>query len=130
MIDPTNQSTPTGLPFPPLPSSPATPGPVGNMAVTSTSVDQLTVTWTPPNTDGVPTSYNVTINDSSSSVVIADNGSPVYTFTGLVSDTLYTVSVVAINCAGSSNGTSLTKWTCKPQSFHHFALYADTCHIL
>eukprot|EP00731_Ephydatia_muelleri_P011198 Em0006g92a len=40
--------------------------------------------------------------------VRGDNGSPVYThtFTGLVSDTLYTVSVVAINCAGSSNVTS------------------------
>ncbi|KAL5500515.1 hypothetical protein EMCRGX_G012093 [Ephydatia muelleri] len=77
--------------------------------------DQLTVTWTPPTTGGVPTSYNVTINDSSSPVVIADNGSPVYThtFTGLVSDTLYTVSVVATNCAGASNGTSETSWTCK-----------------
>eukprot|EP00731_Ephydatia_muelleri_P033825 Em0039g11a len=85
---------------------PASPGPVGNMTVTSTSVDQLTVTWTPPTTGGVPTSYNVTINDSSSPVVIADNGSPpvyTHTFTGLVSDTLYTVSVVAINCAGASN---------------------------
>ena len=68
------------------------------------------MTWTPPTTGAVPTSYNVTINDSSSPVVIADNGSPVYThtFTGLVSDTLYTVSVVAINCAGSSNGTKGT----------------------
>eukprot|EP00731_Ephydatia_muelleri_P011292 Em0006g186a len=75
--------------------------------------DQLTVTWTPPTTGGVPTSYIVTINDSSSPVVIADNGSPVYThtFTGLVSDTLYTVSVVAINCAGSSSGTSKTLQT-------------------
>eukprot|EP00731_Ephydatia_muelleri_P011622 Em0006g516a len=84
---------------------PASPGPVGNTTVKSTSVDQLTVTWTPPTTGGVPTSYNVTINDSSSPVVIADNGSPVYThtFTGLVSDTLYTVSVVAINCAGASS---------------------------
>ncbi|KAL5500563.1 hypothetical protein EMCRGX_G012148 [Ephydatia muelleri] len=72
--------------------------------------DQLTVTWTPPTTGGAPTSYNVTINDSSSPVVIADNGSSVYThtFPGLVSDTLYTVSVVAINCAGASNGTSET----------------------
>ncbi|KAL5500723.1 hypothetical protein EMCRGX_G012319 [Ephydatia muelleri] len=68
----------------------------------SVGTHQLTVTWTPPTAGGVPTSYNVTINDSSSPVVIADNGSPVYThtFTGLVSDTLYTVSVVAINCAG------------------------------
>eukprot|EP00731_Ephydatia_muelleri_P033826 Em0039g12a len=84
---------------------PASPGPVGNMTVTSTSVDQLTVTWTPPTTGGVPTGYNVAIIDSSSPVVIADNGSPVYThtFTGLVSDTLYTISVVAINCAGASN---------------------------
>ncbi|KAL5500683.1 hypothetical protein EMCRGX_G012278 [Ephydatia muelleri] len=91
----------------------ASPGPVGNMKVTSLPVDQLTVTWTPPTTGGVPTSYNVTINDSSSPVVIADNGSPVYThtFTGLVSDTLYTVSVVAINYAGSSNGTSFVKRT-------------------
>ena len=91
------------------PSSPASPGPVGNMTVTSPSVDQLTVTWTPPTTGGVPTSYNVTINDSSSPVVIADNGSPVYTFTGLVNDTLYTVSVVAINCAGSSTLTALRR---------------------
>ena len=105
MIDPTNQSTPLAPPF----LSSASSGPVGNMAVTSTSVDQLTVTWTPPTTGGVPTSYNVTINQSSRSVVIADNGSPVYTHTF----TLYTVSVVAINCAGSSNLTSLTKWTCK-----------------
>ncbi|KAL5500401.1 hypothetical protein EMCRGX_G011958 [Ephydatia muelleri] len=102
MIDPTHHA-------PPLPPStcpvPASPGPVGNTTVKSTSVNQLTVTWTPPTTDGAPTSYNVTINDSSSPVVIADNGSPVYThtFTGLVSDTLYTVSVVAINCAGASS---------------------------
>eukprot|EP00731_Ephydatia_muelleri_P033829 Em0039g15a len=84
---------------------PASPGPVGNMTVKSTSGDQLTVTWTPPTTGGVPTSYNVTINDSSSPVVVADNGSAVYThtFTGMVSDTLYTVSVMAINCAGASN---------------------------
>ena len=94
---------------------PASPGPVGNMTVTSPSVDQLTVTWTPPTTGGVPTSYNVTINDSSSPVVIADNGSPVYThtFTELVSDTLYTVSMVAINCAGASNAVQHHRRTCK-----------------
>ena len=94
---------------------PASPGAVENIAITSTSVDQQTVTWTPPTTGGVPASYSVTINDSSSPVVIADNGSPVYThtFTGLVSDTLYTVSVVAINCAGSSRvATSRRTGTC------------------
>ena len=89
------------------------PGLVGNMRVSSTSMNQLTVTWTPPTTGGVPTSYNVSINDSSSPVVIPDNGSSLYTqtFTGLISDKLYTVSVVAINCAGTSNMISETKLT-------------------
>ena len=77
-------------------------------------MNQLTVTWTPPTTGGVPTSYNVSINDSSSHMVIPDNGSSldIHTFTGLISDTLYTVSVVAINCAGTSNATSETEGTC------------------
>ena len=92
---------------------PVSPGPVGNMRVSSTSVNQLTVTWTPPTTGGVPTSYNVSINDSSSPVVIRDNGSSLYThtFTGLISDTLYSISVMAINCAGTSNVVTQTKWT-------------------
>ena len=92
----------------------APPSPVGTINVNSTYVDQLTVTWTPPTTGSVPTSCNVTINGSSS-VVIADNGSPVYThtFTGLVSDTLYTVSMVAINCAGASKAVLRNRRTCK-----------------
>ena len=104
-------NAPTSMnPHLPLPVS---PGPVGNMRVSSTSVNQLTVTWTPPTTGGVPTSYNVSINDSSSPVVISDNGSSLYThtFTGLISDTLYTVSVVTMNCAGTSNVTSNTMLT-------------------
>ena len=94
---------------------PVSPGPVGNMRVSSTSVNQLTVTWTLPTTGGVPTSYNVSINDCSNSVGIPDNGSSLYThtFTGLISDTLYTVSVVTINCVGTSNMTSLLRRTCK-----------------
>ena len=89
----------------------AYPGPVGNMRVSSASVDQLTVTWSPSTTGGVPTSYNVSINDSSSPVVIPDNGSSLntHTFSGLISDTLYTISVVAINCAGTSNVVTQTK---------------------
>ena len=107
---------PTPLCSPPLPhpSSPASPGPFGNMTVTSTSVDQLTVTWTPPTTGGVPTSYNVTINDSSNTLVPIPTSGPLqHTFTNLTKDTLYNISVVAINCAGSSV-ISKTKWTCKP----------------
>ena len=94
---------------------PASPGSIRTMIVGSPSVDQLTVAWAPPTTGGVPTSYNVSINDSSSPVVIPSNGSSLYTytFTGLTSDTLYTVSVVAINCAGTSNGVLTSRHTCK-----------------
>ena len=69
----------------------------------SAESDKITVNWTTPTTDGVPTSYNVSINDSSSPVVVQDNGSPAYTntFTGLTNDTLYNISVAAINCLGS-----------------------------
>ena len=94
----------------------ACPGPVATLVLRSLSVDQLTVTWTLLTTGGVPTSYNVSINDSSSPVVIpVGNGSSVYTytFTGLTSDTLYTVSLVAINCAGTNNVTSENRRTCK-----------------
>ncbi|KAL5494351.1 hypothetical protein EMCRGX_G015665 [Ephydatia muelleri] len=63
--------------------------------------DQLTVTWT-----SVPTatSYNVSINDSVNTLVpTPSTRAPQYTFTGLTNNTVYTVSVVTINCAGSSS---------------------------
>ena len=72
----------------------------------STYSDQLTVTWT-----SVPTatSYNVSINDSVNMLVpIPSTGAPQYTFTGLTNNTVYTVSVVAINCAGSSSPATIT----------------------
>ena len=84
-----------------------------------TSTDQSADSDLDPsyNTGGVPTSYNVTIKDASSPVIIADNGSLVHThtFTGLVRNTLYTASVVAIKCAaaGSSNGRSEPTPTCE-----------------
>ena len=72
------------------------------------------MTWTPPTTGGVPTNYNVSINDSSNTrVPIPANGALQNTFTGLISDTLYTVSVVAINCAGTSSVMSASGRTCK-----------------
>eukprot|EP00731_Ephydatia_muelleri_P033086 Em0025g42a len=69
----------------------------------TTCSDQITVTWT-----SVPTvtSYNVSINDSVNTVYsVSTTGSPqyMYTFTGLTNRKVYSVSVVAINCAGSSN---------------------------
>ena len=59
----------------------------------------VTVTWT-----SVPTamSYNASINASDNTLVpIPSTGALQYTFTGLTNN--YTVSVVAINCAGSSS---------------------------
>eukprot|EP00731_Ephydatia_muelleri_P009744 Em0005g330a len=72
----------------------------------NTYSDLQTVTWT-----SVPTatSYNVSINDSVNTLVpIPSTGAPQYTFTGLTNNTVYTVSVVAINCAGSSSPATIT----------------------
>eukprot|EP00731_Ephydatia_muelleri_P033053 Em0025g9a len=102
-------------------TSSGTTTPVGNASITgvappsvptitsliSTYSDQLTVTWT-----SVPTatSYSVSINDSVNTLVpIPSTGAPQYTFTGLTNNTVYTVSVVAINCApGSSSPATMT----------------------
>ncbi|KAL5494298.1 hypothetical protein EMCRGX_G015599 [Ephydatia muelleri] len=75
----------------------------------STYSDQLTVTWTYAPT---ATRYNVSINDSVNTLVpILSTGAPQYTFTGLTNNTVYSVSVVAINCAGSSSPATITTRT-------------------
>eukprot|EP00731_Ephydatia_muelleri_P033167 Em0025g123a len=72
----------------------------------STSSDMLTVTWTSVLN---ATSYGVCINDSANTIhTIPSIGAPQYTFTGLTKNTVYTVSVVAINCAGSSSPATIT----------------------
>ena len=64
---------------------------------------------------GAPVNYTLTINDSRSPVVILDNGSPVYnyTFTGLTSNTMYSVSAMASNDGGNGNQTVVNNCTCK-----------------
>ena len=96
-----------------IPTAP--PGPLTVPNFSTLNETCLTVSWAPPTTGGVPTSYNVNINDSNSPVVIPDNGSSLYThtFTGLTSNTPYSISVVAINCAGTSNTATVTNYTCK-----------------
>eukprot|EP00731_Ephydatia_muelleri_P009702 Em0005g288a len=62
--------------------------------------------------------YNVSINDSVNTLVpIPSTGAPQYTFTGLTNNTVYTVSVVAINCAGSSSPATMTVST--PLQYHY-----------
>lgn len=91
-----------------LPSSDAP----GSPTITSNIVGshELRLIWSPSIAGGTPTSYNVSINGSSSPpVVVADNGSSLYTqtFTGLISGKPYNVSVVAINCAGQNKTSSV-----------------------
>ena len=86
--------------------SPATPNDPTITSLISTYPDQLTVTWT-----SVPTatSYYVSINDSINTMYsVLSIGAPQYTFTGLTNNTDYIVSVVAINCAGSSSPATST----------------------
>ncbi|KAL5475661.1 hypothetical protein EMCRGX_G025504 [Ephydatia muelleri] len=97
----------------------AAPGPLEKING-SVGADWIMVSWTPPTIVPLQNyTYNVSYSNgshTSSPVVIADNGSSVYhhNFTGLISDTLYTVSVVAVNCAGSSNVETLSNRTPVP----------------
>ena len=73
-------------------------------SVTIIYSDQQSVTWI-----SVPTatSYNVSINGSTPISLPANDNT--YTFTGLTNNTVYTVSVVAINCAGTSSAAMATR---------------------
>eukprot|EP00731_Ephydatia_muelleri_P009705 Em0005g291a len=71
----------------------------------STSSDRLTVAWTSVRT---ATNYNVGINDSVIAAISIDSPSYTWICIGLTNNTVYTVSVVAINCAGSSSPATMT----------------------
>ena len=91
----------------------------------------LTVTWAPPTSGGSPTSYNVSINDSIGTPwIIPDDGSPSYTlmFPGLTSNTLYSVTLVAINCAGST-GITVNNYTRKKLELKCFVLHGFICLV-
>ena len=84
--------------------------------VESDNPTALTIEWSPAQNGSRPNSFNVAISNygvsdplHSASVAVGDGRSLPYsyTFTGLISDTDYEISVVAINCAGNST-------VCKP----------------
>ena len=79
-------------------------------AVYSLGPTQLTVVWSPASTGSFPTSFSVSISANASlmstAIVGADERSHI--FHGLVGGTTYTVSVVAINCAGNSSPVNQT----------------------
>eukprot|EP00731_Ephydatia_muelleri_P035790 Em0161g4a len=88
-------------------------GPPGapNAVANTIGPDMVLVVVNPSSNGGLPTSYNVTISNSSyvysNSTPAFLNGSAIVTFTGLTIGTNYTISAVAINCAGSSNPTTI-----------------------
>ena len=89
-------------------------GPPGAPNVMSKTIgpDMVLVVVNPSSSGGLPTSYNVNINNSSyvytKSTPAFLNGSAMVTFTGLTVGTIYTMSAVAINCAGSSISSNTT----------------------
>ena len=79
-------------------------------AVYSLSPTQLTVVWSPASTGSFPTSFNVSISANASlmSTAIVGVDERSHTFHGLAQGTPYTMSVVAINCAGNSGPVNYT----------------------
>ena len=67
-------------------------------SLNSLYADQLAVNWTLVRDAA---SYNISINGSAPVVLPAN--ATTYLFTELSSDSFYTISLVAINCAGSSS---------------------------
>lgn len=78
------------------------------------SCNDITVYWSPSSIGSDPSSYNVSVWSGMTvvgavSVVAIGTMTYSHTFTGLRSDVLYMVKVIASNCAGSN----ATIWTCK-----------------
>ncbi|KAL5500524.1 hypothetical protein EMCRGX_G012102 [Ephydatia muelleri] len=77
----------------------------------------MVVVLNPSSSGGLPTSYSVTISNTSyvysNSTPAFLNGSAMVIFTGLTIGTNYTISAVAINCADSSNRTMISV-SCPP----------------
>ena len=81
------------------------------------SCTTITVQWCPSSNGGDPSSYNVAIwlkktVVGATSVVAMGTMTYSYTFPGLMSNALYMVKVIAINCAGTSE-VNTTIWTCQ-----------------
>ena len=62
---------------------------------------QITVSWTAQDNGSPITQYQIQLN--SEAVITLDAATTSYTFTGLTNDTLYTVTVKAINAIGTSD---------------------------
>jgi hypothetical protein len=72
----------------------------------------ISVRWVPSSTGDLPISFGVLIEGlGTRKLVSVGDGTSYLPFSGLESDSLYTITVSAINCAGS-NKVNKTVYTC------------------
>ena len=88
------------------------PGPVSNLQVTTPTATTLTITWTVSGSiDRFEVAYNYTVNRCSApqgaprTDTISDGSMRSHTLRGLNEDSNYTITVRAINTAGSTMAT-------------------------
>ena len=89
------------------------PGPVSNLRVTSSTATTLTITWTVTGSiDRFEVKYNYTVNRCLETggpvlVTVSDGSMRSSTLRDLNEDSSYTITVRAINTAGSMMGTTM-----------------------
>ncbi|KAL5500679.1 hypothetical protein EMCRGX_G012274 [Ephydatia muelleri] len=93
----------------------SSPGAPSGLQTTSLCTNSLTIQWTPASSGFNASSYNISVGNGTSTLVTTSTNA---TIGDLIDGTNYTVSVAAINCAGSSNSSSVSVQTfpCAPVS--------------
>ena len=80
----------------------------------SLCTNSLTIQWTPASSGFNASSYNISVTSRTTVGTWSVAGDTTMTTIGdLIDGTNYTVSVTAINCAGSSNSNSVSVQTCE-----------------
>ena len=94
-----------------------------SITVNETCSNDFTVSWT-TTSDGIGSSYNVTLSPPSSILTTMDNS---YNFTGLIPNTDYNVTIRAIQCLGAPTTMMITTSTRKAAvpSSELMLLYTD-----
>lgn len=94
------------------PNISAAPDPPSITSLSSAFYNQLTIAWMKV----YFTNYSISINDTNTTNVLLGYNiktylhpeTYMYTFTGLNNNTVYNISVIAMNCAGNSSTSSVT----------------------
>eukprot|EP00731_Ephydatia_muelleri_P011228 Em0006g122a len=90
----------------------ASPGAPSGLQFSSLCTNSLTIQWTPASSGFNASSYNISVTSGTTVGTWSVAGDTTMTTIGdLIDGTNYTVSVTAINCAGSSNSSSVSVQT-------------------